>query len=131
MFLTKLNDFSLDTFSNTIMYAEDISISFSFNSKNIDYATINYRINYYLSNFVKYFKHNELAVSTAKTNFIIFHNNNVKIDYFSIILNLDNNQLEHKNNIQLIGVNFAKKLTFKEHTIKLNKNLSKCIATLS
>ena len=46
------------------------------------------------------------------------------------MLKLDDNQLEHKNNIKFLGINFDNKLTFKEHIIKLNKDLSKCIATL-
>ena len=45
------------------------------------------------------------------------------------MLKLDDNQLEHKN-IKFLGINFDKKLTFKERIIKLNKDLSKCIATL-
>ena len=130
LFLIYINDFPFDTSCNIIMYADDISISFSFNSKNIDYAAINYTINYNLNNILKYFKHNELIVNTAKTNFLIFHNNNIKIDYFKIMLKLDDNQLEHKNYIKFLGINFDNKLTFKEHIIKLNKDLSKCIATL-
>ena len=98
LFLIYINDFPLNTSYNTIMYADDIS--FSFNSKNIYYAAINNTINYNLNNIVKYFKHNELIVNTAKTNFLIFHNNNIKIDYSKIILKLDDNQLEHKNNIK-------------------------------
>ena len=46
------------------------------------------------------------------------------------MLKLDDNQLEHKNNIKFLGINFDNKLTFEEHIIKLNKDLSKCIATL-
>ena len=129
LFLIYINDFPLNTSYNTIMYADDISISFLFNSKNIDYAAINNTINYNLNNIFKYFKHNELTVNTAKTNFLIFHNNNIKIDYSKIILKLDDN-LNTKNNIKFVGINFDNKLTFKEPIIKLNKDLSKCIATL-
>ena len=68
LFLIYINDFPLNTSYNTIMYADDISISFPFNSKNIDYAAINNTINYNVNNIVKYFKHNELIVNTAKTN---------------------------------------------------------------
>ena len=129
LFSIYINDFLLNTSYNTIMNADDI-ISFPFNSKNIDYAAINNTINYNLYNIVKYFKHNELTVNTVKKNFLIFHNNNIKIDYSKIMLKLDDNQLEHKNNIKFLGINFDNKLTFKEHIIKLNKDLSKCIATL-
>ena len=82
------------------------------------------------NNIRKYFKHNELFVNTAKTNFQIFHNNNIKINYSKIILKLDDNQREHKNNLKFLGINFDNKLTFKEHIIKLNEDFSKCIATL-
>ena len=130
LFLVYINDFPLNTSYNTIMYADDISIFFLFNSKNIDYAAMNNTINYNVNNIFKYFKHNELIVNTAKTNFLIFHNNNIKIDYSKIMLKLDDNQLEHKNSIKFLGINFDNKLTFKERIIKLNKDLSKCIATL-
>ena len=91
---------------------------------------MNNTINYNLRNIVQYFKHNELIVKTVKTNFLIFHHNNIKIDYSKIILKLDDNQLEHENNIKFLGINFDNKLTFKEQIIKLNKDLSKCIASL-
>lgn len=73
---------------------------------------------------------NKLSLNIDKSNFVIFHPPQKKLNYV-INLKINNQSLESKDNIKYLGVVMDRHLNWKAHIHELTKKISKGIGILS
>ena len=125
MFLLYVNDLpNVDKLVEFVLYADDTTILISSNSLNDLFINSNI----ILAKVAEWFAYIRLSINYKKTNYLLFHIS--QIINTDLILKLDNNILERKNDIKFLGLILYYKLSWSEHINLLYKKLSQDIALL-
>ena len=122
LFTLFINDFQInDPKYDTIIYADNILISFPLNIENLN--NIIHHINTELNNIYNWISKNDLILNTAKTYFTIFKNINTKINRKSFKFTLNKSLIAYKGNIKYLGIMFDTNLNFKSHKLSHYKTI--------
>ena len=125
LFLLYVNDLpNVDKLVEFVLYADDTTILISSNSLNDLFINSNS----ILAKVAEWFACNRLSINYKKTDYLLFHIS--QIINTDLILKLDNNILERKNDIKFLGLILDYKLSWSEHINLLYKKLSQDIALL-
>ena len=130
IFILFINDFPInDAKYDTIIYADDIVISFPINIKNPN--NITHHINIELNNIYNWISKSDLILNTSKTYFTVFKNISNKINIKSFKFTLNNSPIAYKKNIKYLGIIFDTNLYFKSHINYLIPKLYKVKSTIN
>ena len=72
---------------------------------------------------------NKLCLNIEKTNFIVFHQAQKKINY-SLILKMQEQQIREKQSIKYLGIFIDSHLNWKSHILELSKKISRGIGII-
>ena len=107
------------------LFADDSNLFYS--HKNLQCLEIN--LNDRLCNVNEWLCANKLSLNIEKSNFVIFHPLQKKINYL-INLKINNKTLEEKRSIKYLGVIIDGHLNWKDHVYELSKKILRSIAIL-
>ena len=120
LFLVYINDLcNCSTLLNFTLFADDTSIL----CKHRDIHNLSRIINAELSCVSTWFRANKLSLNTGKTNFMIFHPTQRKVD--TIHLHIDNNEINLVDKTKFLGIYLDSHLSWKNHIDYLCFNISK------
>ena len=78
----------------------------------------------------EWMKSNRLALSTLKTNFVLFHPKKLK-PYKSLNIKIDGVNIQEVSTVKYLGVTFDSNLTWKNHVNELCLKLSNTVGVFS
>ena len=129
LFLLYINDFSFSaTNLDFHLFADDSNLFYS--HKNLQSLEQNLNCNEQLSMVDKWLCANKLCLNIEKTNFIVFHPAQKKINY-SFILKMQEQQIREKQSIKYLGIFIDSHLNWKSHILELSKKISRGIGILA
>ena len=126
LFLLYINDLpNVSEKLTFFLFADDTNIYFE--SKNLhDLENV---INMELKHLSLWLKINRLALNISKTNFLIFHTTQRKID-FNVTLKLDKKALNQEDQIKYLGVFVDSHLNWRHHILNVSKKISRSIGIM-
>lgn len=107
-------------------YADDNTLSFC--HKNIE--VVKCKLEEACASAIEWFNSNNMKVNPDKFQFMLIDKRSV-YDYDSIVLNVNNVQIEPSENIKLLGVTIDKQLSFRSHVTSLSKSCARQVNALS
>lgn len=116
-----MNDFNKS--SDTLdfhLFAHDCNIFFSHKS----FQSLELHLNEQLYNIHQWLCVNKLSLNVDKSNFVIFHPPQKKVNY-SISLQINNKAINQKKSIKYPGIIIDSNLSWKDHVHELCKKLSR------
>ena len=127
LFLLYINDFSFSaTNLDFHLFADDSNLFCS--HRNLQ--SLEQNLNEQLSMVDKWLCANKLCLNIEKTNFIVFHPAQKKINY-SLILKMQEQQIREKQSIKYLGIFIDSHLNWKSHILELSKKISRGIGILA
>ena len=133
LFLIYINDIymSSDKFY-FYLFADDTNLLYANSNLKVLEATVNYE----LSKVSSWLMVNKLTLNVQKSNFVIFHPRQRRVDYNVKISVFDNNKnkyvpLERKNYVKYLGVLIDSKLTWQDHISYISSKISKTVGIIS
>ena len=133
LFLLYVNDIQhCSTKLNFFLFADDTNVLYS--HENL--KTLELIVNAELNNLCNWLNSNKLTLNIQKTNFVIFHPYQKKLNYLPQISIFDNEKnknvaLEHKNCIKFLGLLIDENLSWKNHIHTLTTKISKTVGLLA
>ena len=130
LFLVYMNDF--DRSSNVfkfIFYADDTSLLAALSSNSCHNESQESDINQELQNISTWLKTNRLSLNIQKTKFMVFHPKNKVIP--NLKLTIDNISIERVKTFTLLGITIDERLSWKSHTEKISKKISKVVGVMT
>ena len=133
LFLIYINDIHNSTdklkFS---LFADDTNLLYADN----DLRSLETTVNHELIKLYNWLTANKLSLNVKKSNFVIFHSHQKRLDYQVDLKIFDNHSntfssLEHKNYVKYLGVLIDSGLTWKDHIDHVASNISKSIGIIA
>ena len=124
LFLLYINDINSCTDLQFLLFADDTSLFISHK----DQKFIENRLNMGLNDIYYWLLTNKLTLNVTKSNYVIFHVPNKKIDDMTIKIN--NQTLSRKILIKYLGVWIDENLSWKQHISHVSLKLSRSIGLL-
>ena len=114
------------------LYADDTNILYA----NKDLKTLESKVNKELKNVYLWLTSNKLTLNPKKSNFVIFHPRQKKVNYQPQICIYDNETrsripLEHKDYIKYLGILIDKNLSWKTHINNITTKISRTVGLLA
>ena len=126
LFLIYINDFNNSSSSLDFhLFADDSNLFFA--HKNLQY--LEKHLNDELCHINTWICANKLSLNTDKSNFVIFHPYQKKLNY-SVNLKINNISIEEKDSIKYLGVLLDRHSNWKDHIHELCKKISRGIGIL-
>jgi hypothetical protein len=127
LFLIYINDFNKSSdYLDFHLFADDSNLFFAHKSL----QSLELHLNEQLCKVDQWLCVNKLSLNVEKSNFVIFHPPQKKVNY-SISLLINNNILRQENSIKYLGIIMDSNLNWKEHVHELCKKISRGIGILS
>ena len=127
LFLIYINDFNKSSdYLDFHLFADDSNLFFAYKSL----QSLELHLNEQLCKVNQWLCVNKLSLNVEKSNFVIFHPPQKKVNY-SISLLINNNILRQENSIRYLGIIMDSNLNWKEHVHELCKKISRGIGILS
>ena len=133
LFLIYINDIHNSTdklkFS---LFADDTNLLYADN----DLRSLETTVNHELIKLYHWLTANKLSLNVKKSNFVIFHSHQKRLDYQVDLKIFDNHSntfssLEHKNYVKYLGVLIDSGLTWKDHIDYVASKISKSIGIIA
>ena len=127
LFLIYINDLpNVSEKLNFFLFADDTNIYYESNDLQKLENVINHELKQLLSLWLKV---NRLALNISKTNFLIFHSKQRRLDH-NVTLKLDKKALSQKDCIKYLGVFVDCHLDWKHHISTVSKKVSRSIGVM-
>lgn len=133
LFLIYINDIQQSSHEfQFYLYADDTNILYA----NKDLKTLELKVNKELKNIYLWLTSNKLTLNPKKSNFVIFHPRQKKINYQPEIYICDNESgsripLERKDYIKYLGILIDKNLSWKMHIHNITTKISRTVGLLA
>lgn len=111
LFLIYINDLPAATNLKTVMFADDTNLLI----KGSDLACLAKNLNKELINVDDFFRANKLKLNTKKTKIVCFRKKSQKIDYGTVKIQLNGDNLEFEEQAAFLGITIDSHLTWDKH----------------
>lgn len=121
LFLVFINDiFELNLHGKIQLYADDVSIVYKFD----DTSTINKLMNEDLMCIYEWFIANKLVMNVKKTNYMLFHHKQRRLNPDDIDINVAGNKVERVEHFKYLGLHLDSHLNWHHHIDIIAKKIA-------